>query len=132
MRHSSRVGPHAVREHEPRGRASPEGDGILSGAALVAAIAIHARPLPRAWVRGAVCVHSHESGDWHIVNAPYMGGFQFLLSTWNSVRGHHAGSLAQAATASPLEQLRSARAVWVRDGGSWREWPTTSRECGLR
>lgn len=82
---------------------------------------------PRGWYAGALCVHSHESGDWHIHNEPYANGFQFMLGTWLSVGGTVAGWI----TAPPREQLYRAYLVWKRDGGSWREWPNTSRVCGL-
>lgn len=82
--------------------------------------------VPAWWLPGALCVHRHESTDWHIVNPPYSGGMQFTTYTWQSVGGRGI-----AAWASPAEQLYRAWLVWRRDGGSWREWPNTSRMCGL-
>lgn len=83
---------------------------------------------PAGWLSGALCVHSHESGDWHIHNEPYANGFQFMLGTW--IRA--GGSASTWVTASPAEQLYRAYVIWRQDGGSWREWPNTSRACGLR
>lgn len=83
---------------------------------------------PADWLRGAMCVHSRESTDWHIHNEPYANGFQFLFGTWTSA----GGAAAEWITASPREQLYRAWVVWLRDGRSWREWPNTSRYCGLR
>ena len=80
------------------------------------------------WLQGAMCVHSHESTDWHIHNPPYANGFQFMYGTWLSA----GGSPSTWITASPREQLYRAWIVWKRDGYSWREWPNTSRMCGLR
>jgi hypothetical protein len=87
------------------------------------------RPSP-SWMRAALCIHAHESTNWHLVNAPYFGGMQFLLSTWYRAGGS-GGSLWAAARSSPREQLYRAWKVWLQDGGSWREWPTTSRICGV-
>src|SRR6516162_1359158 len=86
--------------------------------------------VPHWWLPGALCVHRHESYDWHLVDWPYFGGMQFEIKTWWSVGGR--GSIYQARWSSPAEQLYRAYRVWRRDGGSWREWPTTSRICGLQ
>lgn len=101
--------------------------------ALVLAVAVRANPMPKGWhapktwLAGALCVHSGESGNWHIHNPPYANGFQFMYSTWVS-----AGGLPSTwISASPLEQIYRAWIVWSRDGQSWREWPNTSRACGL-
>ena len=83
---------------------------------------------PPSWLPGALCVHSHESGDWHIHNDPYANGFQFTLGTWLRA----GGSASTWISASPREQLYRAYRIWLADGRSWREWPVTSRMCGLR
>jgi hypothetical protein len=91
----------------------------------------NARKWPRPpawWLQGAYCVHRGESVDWHIHNEPYANGFQYLLGTW--VRA--GGDPDDWITASPAEQLYRTWLVWLRDGRSWREWPMTSRACGLR
>lgn len=98
---------------------------LLAGSAWAVPRWWHA---PAWWLPGALCVHSHESGNWHIYNPPYANGFQFTLYTWQSV----GGSASNWVSASPREQLYRAWLVWKRDGGSWREWPNTSRMCGLR
>jgi hypothetical protein len=87
--------------------------------------------VPHWWWVGAMCVHRHESVLWHIVNSPYAGGMQFELGTWHRAGGN-GSSLWAVARASPREQLYRAWKIWSQDGGSWREWPTTSRMCGLR
>ena len=77
-------------------------------------------------------MHRHESRDWHIVNPPYAGGFQFTLGTWNEA-GRDVASLALVAHASPAEQTRRAWVIFRRRGGTWRhDWPNTSRICGTR
>lgn len=86
-----------------------------------------------AWLRGALCIHNHESVDWHLAyrnwagnSSPYSGGMQFLHSTWVN-----AGGKGHAWQWSPREQLYRAFVVWRADGGSWREWGTAGM-CGLR
>jgi hypothetical protein len=90
-------------------------------------------PWPSWWLAEALCVHRHESVDWGRAGvdwegrpSPYYGGFQFLVSTWESVGGRGLPS-----SASPREQLYRAWLVWKRDRGSWREWGSAG-ECGLR
>lgn len=87
----------------------------------------------RAWLRGAFCIHRHESVDWHLAyrdwagnRSPYSGGFQFLESTWR-----RAGGAGHAWQWSPREQFYRAWIIWKAGGGSWREWGTAGR-CGLR
>lgn len=92
-------------------------------------------PVPKAWrakkltswYPGALCIHQHESSDWHIHNEPYAGGFQFMLGTWMRA----GGSPSTWFTATPREQFYRAYMIWKQDGGSWREWPNTSRMCGV-
>jgi len=94
--------------------------------------ALHWKP-DRSWLRGAFCVHNHESVDWHLNHvdwqghpSPYSGGMQFLTSTWRN-----AGGVGDAWQWSPREQLFRAWRVWSADGGSWSEWGTAGA-CGLR
>ena len=88
---------------------------------------------PAAWLRGALCIHRHESpGAWHRAGvdwrgrrSPYYGGLQFLTSTWRAAGGKGLPSDWPA-----HEQLYRAWKVWSGDGGSWRQW-STHRRCGL-
>jgi len=83
-----------------------------------------ARPLPRWWVRGAMCVHHYE-GSWHDKRNPYYrGGMQFAWSTWRSVGGR-----GDPANASPRRQLDLAHALWRIRG--WNPWPNSAALCGL-
>lgn len=103
-------------------------------------------PMPRSWkpppvwLKEALCIHRHESVDWHRRwtdwrgnRSPYAGGMQFLQDTWN-----RAGGSGEPWQASPREQLYRAYVIWDRhvgrmgDGrGNWSEWGT-ARACGLR
>lgn len=86
----------------------------------------------RQWLRGAFCVHRHESVDWHRAYtdwtgapSPYSGGFQFLASTWRA-----AGGIGHAYQWSPREQFYRAWITWLRAGRSWSQWGTRGA-CGL-
>lgn len=88
---------------------------------------------PAAWLPGAMCVHRHESVDWHRAGidwrgnrSPYYGGMQFLVSTWR-----RAGASGLPSDATPREQLYRAWVIWRSHGGSWSEWGTRGA-CGLR
>lgn len=77
-------------------------------------------------------------GGWAEVDGPYGGGLQFTLGTWNRAaamshhRVPHASSTSVIAAQSAATQILAAWYVVESDGGSWREWPVTSRACGLR
>lgn len=51
-----------------------------------------------------------------------------MLGTWERA----GGAATSWVTAPPAEQFYRAWIIWRQDGGSWREWPNTSRACGLR
>lgn len=87
---------------------------------------------PRGFIPQALCIHRHESVDWHRAwvdwrgqRSPYAGGMQFLLSTWR-----RAGGRGEPWQWSPREQVYRAFVIWKRNGGSWSEWGTRAR-CGL-
>jgi|SRR6516164_1305928 len=83
-----------------------------------------ARPLPRWWVRDAICVHHYE-GSWHDKRNPsYRGGMQFAWSTWRAV-----GGKGDPANASRREQLFRAHLLWRIRG--WQPWPNSAALCGL-
>lgn len=75
-------------------------------------------------------------GTWNVVNG-YGGGMQFLLGTWNRAAGLSHGlvpyvsSQSGIAMQSPATQILAAWFIVQQDSGSWREWPNTSRACGL-
>lgn len=81
---------------------------------------------PRWWLPQAVCIHEHE-GAWDAKSNPDdRGGMQIAWSTWRAY-----GGTGDPADASPREQLYRAWLIYRHDGNSWREWPNTSRACGL-
>jgi hypothetical protein len=97
---------------------------FLTASALSAVIPAGWRA-PRFWLAEAVCIHEHEGAWGDDTGNGYYGGMQFLLSTWQSV-----GGPGYPQDSPPRVQLYFAYRVWLRDGGSWREWG--SREaCGL-
>lgn len=65
-------------------------------------------------------------GKWN----GYYGGWQFTLGTWR-----HADALLHRHDdpqwSAPWVQLWHVWAIVTADG-NWREWPNTSRACGLR
>lgn len=85
-------------------------------------------PWPSWWLSQAECIHQHE-GAWNSQTGNgYLGGFQFLPSTWAAHGGLRMGS--NPALLEPVQQLHVAYNTWVDDGGSWREWGTAPL-CGL-
>jgi hypothetical protein len=89
---------------------------------------LYGRGYWRTWDVPDTLAGGSGEGGWHEVDAPYRNGLQFTLGTWQSA----GGSYDDWASASPATQIARAYAVVSRDGGSWREWPNTSRACGLR
>jgi len=77
-------------------------------------------------------------GAWDNVNGLYGGGLQFMLGTWNRAAGLARGKLRYARSRADIsrmswaEQVYGAFMIVTQDGGSWREWPLTSRACNLR
>jgi len=84
-------------------------------------------PWPAWWFTESQCIHRREGAYNDATGNGYYGGFQFLPSTWASVGGDHWG---RADYQTPHIQRLMAWRVWVRDGGSWREWGTAGI-CGL-
>lgn len=76
-------------------------------------------------------------GAWPTVNS-YGGGLQFTLGTWNRAAGLSHGAVPVASSNSSIAaqpaavQILAAWLIVTQDDGSWREWPNTSRACGLR
>lgn len=71
-------------------------------------------------------------GEWGgVVGSLYGGGLSFTVGTWNRAGAPYARSTYDIARASPKEQIRRLLVIVRQDGGSYREWPQTSRACGL-
>lgn len=84
------------------------------------------------YFRRTAKTYSNGEGAWHgSVSSLYGGGLQFMLGTWHRAGGSGV-STVDIANASPAEQIYRAFRIVRDDGGSWREWPNTSRACGLR
>jgi hypothetical protein len=85
---------------------------------------------PDDWMRGALCIHSHE-GAWDAATGNgFEGGMQFMRSTWIAMGGQ-ANGVHWASVASRREQLYRAWLLWQKGGGSWRMWGGTAGQCGL-
>lgn len=100
-------------------------------------------PLPASFIRQALCVHHYECATtWyygptrHTCGNPhawsgFYGGMQFTLGTWqraDALLHRHDHPV----WSSPRVQVAHAYVIVKQDGGSWREWPRSSRSCGLR
>ena len=99
---------------------------VAASTCAVKASEAKARVFPGWWLKGALCVHSHE-GSWLDAGAPFYGGMQFDLGTWRSNGGSRYAAYPHQAT--PHEQLKVAYVTWQRRG--WWPWPNTARMCGL-
>jgi len=79
-------------------------------------------------------VANHEAGepgsesastvDWHIVDPPYEGAYQWMPSTWDAAGGGRYGS---ASSASPEHQTIIFDYWEARDPGAW---PESVPACG--
>ena len=91
--------------------------------------------LPRWWLTQALCIHRHESTDWHSTTdwrgypSVNHGGMQINISTW----AHWAprGFPLEPAAASPHEQLVVAFRIWSANGHRFGggQWPYSSLAC---
>lgn len=109
---------------------------------IVACAATSARaassPWPAWWYSQAMCIHRHESTDWHRrtnwLGYPSRdhGGMQIDVGTWASYRP--AGYPPDPAAASPGQQLYVAWLIWLANGHRFggHQWPLSSRLCGVR
>lgn len=92
---------------------------------------------PPGFINQALCIHRHESVDWHRRwvdwrgrPSKYAGGMQFLQSTWE-----RAGGKGEPWQWGPREQVYRAWRIWrmYRTSyrpGSWVEWGSRHK-CGL-
>ena len=76
-----------------------------------------------------LCIHDGEGAWTANTGNGYYGGLQFAQSTWDRNGGQRYASRADLA--SPLEQMWVAENAWHESGGSFAQWPITSRACGL-
>lgn len=87
-----------------------------------------AHPLPRGFVRGALCIHSHE-GSWRDGGSPYYGGLQMDIPFQRRWGPRYLRRLGTADKWSPHQQLHVAYRAYRHLG--WSPWPVTRRMCGL-
>lgn len=99
------------------------------------------------WLWGHIYVRTWDVPDsirggsgeaaWNTING-YGGGMQFLVGTWNRAAELSHGMVPRVWSQSAIAAQRARvqiYAAWLivrQDGGSWREWPQTSRACGWR
>lgn len=118
-------------------------NGITLGALAALAIAALAVPphhwrAPHPFYEHALCIHRYESGDFHYgpTRHPrgawngYFNGWQFTLGTWqraDRLLGRHD----DPQWSPPWVQLMHVWAIWRDDAYSFREWPRSSKLCGL-
>jgi Transglycosylase-like domain len=109
--------------------------GPAGGAQARAKLAFPA--LPRWWVNEALCIHRHESVDWHrttdwLGRASFdHGGMQIDVRTW--ARFALPGYPRDPAEATPREQLDVAHSIWHANGDRFGggQWPISSERCGV-
>ena len=113
---------------------------VISVSATLTTVRAHAATafaLPRWWVNEAMCIHRHESTNWHATRdwrgypSVDHGGMQIAVGTWLTLAPK--GFPREPAAASPKEQLIVAYRIWRvnghRFGGS--QWPYSSIACGV-
>ena len=91
--------------------------------------------LPRWWLAEALCIHRHESTDWHRVTdwlgrpSVNHGGMQINVGTW--VRWAPNSFPHEPAAASPQEQLIVAYRIWTTNGDRFGggQWPLSVEAC---
>jgi hypothetical protein len=96
----------------------------------------HARStIPTWWIPKALCIHRHESVDWHRTTdwrgypSEDRGGLQIAVGTWNSLAP--ATYPRNPASASPRQQLTVAYRIWVANGHRFggNQWYYSAAAC---
>jgi Transglycosylase-like domain len=110
---------------------------VIAATSAAAAAATRSTALPRWWVSEAMCIHRHESRDWHRetdwLGRPSVdhGGMQIDVTTWKDLAPR--GFPGEPAAATPREQLIVAHRIWLvngrRFGGS--QWFLSAARCGV-
>jgi len=111
----------------------------VSAASVAKAVSAKAAfaALPRWWIAQALCIHRHESIDWHRTTdwlgypSRDHGGMQIDVGTW--VSQAPKGFPREPAAASPHEQLVVAYRIWRVNGDRFGggQWPYSSAACGV-
>ena len=93
--------------------------------------------IPHWWIGQALCIHRHESVDWHRTTdwlgypSRDRGGMQIDVDTWAA---HAPRSFPhEPAAASPREQLVVAYRIWRANGRRFGggQWPYSAAACGV-
>lgn len=93
--------------------------------------------LPGWWIREAMCIHRHESVDWHRttdwLGRPSVdhGGMQINLGTWDEMAPRDYPR--EPAAATPHEQLEVAHRIWLSNGDRFggNQWSISAADCGV-
>lgn len=94
--------------------------------------------LPHWWLTEALCIHRHESVNWHQTTTwqgyPSVdtGGMQIDSGTWSVMAPRNYPSLPALAT--PRQQLLVSYRIWAANGDRFggNQWPMSAESCGLR
>ncbi len=89
-------------------------------------------------MREALCIHRHESVNWHRttdwLGRPSVdhGGMQIDVATWDSFAPLRYPR--EAAAATPHEQLEVAYRIWIENGHRFggNQWFLSAESCGVR
>jgi hypothetical protein len=93
--------------------------------------------LPHWWIGKALCIHRHESVDWHRTTdwrgypSVDRGGLQIDVNTWSSLAP--ATFPTNPASASPRQQLFVAYRIWLANGHRFggHQWYYSAAACGV-
>ena len=112
---------------------------LLVSAFFAASVAATARStsLPRWWITQAMCIHRHESVNWHRTTdwlgrpSPDHGGMQIEVDTWRRMAPRRFP--AEPASATPREQLLVAYRIWLANGRRFggNQWYLSAASCGV-
>jgi hypothetical protein len=85
-----------------------------------------------------MCIHRHESVNWHQTTdwlgypSEDHGGMQIAVGTWDEMAPRNFPR--EPAAATPHEQLVVAYRIWLANGHRFggNQWPLSSLACGVR
>ena len=89
-------------------------------------------------MREALCIHRHESVDWHRTTdwlgrpSEDHGGMQIDVATWNNLAPRTFPR--EPADATPHEQLVVAYRIWLENGHRFggNQWFLSAESCDVR
>src|SRR5262249_20251850 len=111
----------------------------VSAASVAKAVSATAafKTIPHWWVNQALCIHRHESLDWHRTTdwrgypSRDHAGLQIDVGTWAAPAPRRV--LHAPVAAAPREQLVVAYRIWRANGRRFGggQWPYSSTACGV-